>query len=59
MRSYAKSAVRADHEKRFGLTRYPFQAWNAASAFVGGFFDNGDWPLRRKVAKQQSRSLVA
>lgn len=59
MQVYAKIAERADREQRFGLTRYPFQAGDAASAFIGGFFDNEEWPLRRKLAKQQSMYSVA
>lgn len=57
--SYAKIAERADREQRYGLSRYPFQAGNAVSAFIGGFFDNDDWPLKRKLAKQQSMYAVA
>ena len=59
MQSYAKIAERADRDQRFGLTRYPFQAGDSASAFIGGFFDNEEWPLRRKLAKQQSMFPVA
>lgn len=57
--TYAKIAERADREQRFGLMRYPFQAGESVSAFLGGFFDHDDWPLRRKLAKQQSMYAVA
>lgn len=59
MESYARIAERADREQRFGLSRYPFQAGDAASAFIGGFFDNEEWPLRRQLSKQQSMYPVA
>lgn len=59
LQDYAKIAERADHEQRFGVTRYAFQAGDAASAFIGGFFDNEDWLLRQKLAKQQSIHSVA
>lgn len=50
--SYAKIAERADREQRFGLSRYPFQAGDGVSAFIGGFFNNENWPLKLKLAKQ-------
>lgn len=59
METYARIAERADREQRFGLTRYPFESGAAASALIGGFFDNEDWTLRRKLAKQQSMFSVA
>lgn len=59
METYARIAERADREQRFGLTRYPFEAGAATSAFDGGFFDNEDWTLRRKLSKQPSMFSVA
>lgn len=59
MESYARIPERADREQRFGLSRYPFQPGDAASAFIGGFFDNEEWPLPRQFSKQKSMHLVA
>lgn len=59
METYAKIAERADREQRFGLSRYPFQAGECVSAFIVGFFNHDDWPLKRKLAKQASMYAVA
>ena len=57
--AYARIAERADREQRYGLSRYPFQAGSSVSAFIGGFFDNKEWPLRCQLSKQQSMFSVA
>lgn len=59
METFAKIAERVDRQQRWKLSRYPFQAGDAAFAFIGGFFDNEEWPLRRKLAKQQSMFATA
>lgn len=44
MTSYAAIAQRADLDRRYGVTRRPYEAGPSISAFVGGFFDHCDWP---------------
>lgn len=53
MEPYEQVAEREDHEQRFCFSCYPFQAGNAASAFIGGFFDIEEWQIRRQLSKQQ------
>lgn len=59
MEAFGKIAERVDQEQRWKISRYPFQSGGAASAFIGGFFDNEEWPLRRRMAKHQSLFATA
>lgn len=38
--AYAEVARRCRDEREFGLSRYPYEAGPAVSAFNGGFFDH-------------------
>ena len=58
MHVYAQIAHRARDDREFGLTRYPYEAGPAVGAFVGGFFEYKDWPLRRGLEGQQSMHAV-
>lgn len=57
--SYAEVAERVERSRKFGISRYPYEAGPAVHAFRGGFFDHKDWPLRRGLEKQGSMRSVA
>lgn len=58
MHAYAKIARRSRDDREFGLTRYPYEAGVSVGAFVGGFFEHKDWPLRRGLEGHQSMRAV-
>lgn len=55
---YAQIAERVERSRRFGISRYPYEAGPAVNAFQGGFFDHKDWSLRRGLQKQGSMRAV-
>ena len=59
MAAYGCVARRCDEDRRYGITRYPYEAGPAVAAFVGGFFDHREWPLRRGLLGQSSMRAVA
>lgn len=59
MVAYGRIAERTDRDRRFGLSRYPYEAGPAVSAFVGGFFDNRDWGPRKGLERQASMRAVS
>lgn len=40
------------------MTRYPYEAGTPVNAFVGGFFDQREWPLRKNMEKQESLRAI-
>lgn len=58
LRTYARIARRSRDDREFGLTRYPYEAGPSVGAFVGGFFEHKDWPLRRGLEGHQSMRAV-
>lgn len=59
MVAYAQAAQRVDHERHYGITRFPYEPGTAIMAFAGGFFDHPEWPLWRALEKQGSMRAVA
>lgn len=57
--SYASIAERVDRCRRYGISRYPYEAGPSVNAFLGGFFDNKEWCLRKGLEKQASMRAVA
>ena len=59
LEAFGLIAERVEREQRWKTRPYPFQAGGAACSYIGGFFDNKDWPLRMRLARQQSMFAVA
>lgn len=53
MTTYASVAQRLDVDRRYGLTRYPYEPGPAMMAFVGGYFDHREWPPRKQLLESQ------
>ena len=53
MKTYGMTARRCRDDKDFGLARYPHEQGPSVGAFIGGFFEHRDWPLRTGMEKHQ------
>lgn len=53
MQTFANISQRLDLNRRFGLTRYPYEPGPRLMAFVGGYFDHKEWPLRKELLEAQ------
>lgn len=59
MVAYARIAERNDRDRRFGLSRYPYEPGPSVAAFTGGLFDHREWPLRKGLERHQSMRAVS
>lgn len=54
MEAYARIAERNDRERRFVISRYPYESGPSVGAATGGFFDHREWHLRKGLGKHAS-----
>ena len=59
MEAYARIAERGHRNRKYGISRYPYEAGPAVGAFIGGFFEHREWPLRKGMEKHQSMRAVS
>lgn len=56
---YATVAERVDRNRKYGLSRYPYEPGCAINALAGGFFDHKEWPIRKALEKHSSMRAVS
>lgn len=57
--AYGMVMERVDRDRRYGLSRYPYEAGSSLGALTGGFFDHPEWTLRKGLEKHPSMRAAA
>lgn len=57
--AYGMIAERVDRDRRYGLSRYPYEAGAAIGVLTGGVFDHREWPLRKELERHSSLRSVS